>query len=66
MRARKPETEIRDLKRQLKEAEAARTNYHDEALRLRNRLIAAQRERDEWKARFDLLLTKLPPMEEER
>ena len=60
MRERKPETIIRDLKRQLKRAERERLTYHDEAYAQRVRAGKAEADRDEWKQRCDALIARLP------
>lgn len=65
---RKPETIIRELKRQLATALVDRRDAFRERDHYRSRAVAAEddrdqirRDRDEWKARFDDLLKKLPP-----
>lgn len=52
----KPETEIRNLKRELKRSRLNALDAEAEAARYRNLASSAAQERDEWKARFDVLL----------
>lgn len=56
---RKPVTIIAELRRELKHAQAERDDLSARISAQTNRYIAAQRERDEWKRRFDELLSKL-------
>lgn len=53
-----PETELRALKRELKDARALRDEYQREAMILRGQLNKSQAETGEWKRRFDTLLAK--------
>ena len=50
----KPETEIRNLKREVKRLRTLLAEWTKFEVRLRNVTV----ERDEWKRRFDLLLAK--------
>ena len=59
MRERKPETIIRDLKRQLRRAEAERLTYHDGEYIQRQRASKAEQDGREWKGRFDAILLVL-------
>jgi len=53
-----PETELRNVKRLLREAEALRSQYQREAMVLRGELNKAHAETGEWRHRFDTLLAK--------
>ena len=53
-----PETELRNLKRELREAVSLKNQYQHEAMVLRGQLNKSQAETGEWKRRFDMLLTK--------
>jgi hypothetical protein len=66
MKARKPETIIADLKRQLKRALAERNTYHDgeyiqreRANRAIERASKAEQDYAEWKGRFDMIMLVL-------
>jgi len=51
----KPET-IRNLKRELEQERSLRWKWEGEAKNNYKLYVEAERERDEWKARFDVLL----------
>lgn len=53
-----PETELRTLKRQLREAMELKGQYQSEAMILRGQLNKSQAEVGEWRRRFDTLLSK--------
>ena len=57
----KPETEIRNLKRELKRERSERWTWEGEAKNNYKLYVEAKRERDEWKARFDVLLRREEP-----
>jgi len=59
MRERKPETIIRELKRNLLRVSRERLQYHDEAYALRGRCQRVEQDCAEWKARFDTILLVL-------
>lgn len=63
----KPETEIRNLKRELKETRNEASAYRERAEKWERmhdgrttQLNAALKAVEDWKARFDALLSKLP------
>lgn len=58
--SRKPsvETELRNVKRELREATALKNQYQREAMTLRGELNKAQTEAGQWKYRFDQILAK--------
>ena len=58
MRKPSPETELRNLRRELKEATQLKNDYQREAMILRGQLNKSQAETGEWKRRFDSLLAK--------
>lgn len=58
MRKPSPETELRTVKRQLREELALKHQYLREAMELRVQLNKAYAEAGEWKHRFDTLLAK--------
>jgi hypothetical protein len=58
-----PETELRNVKRELKEEIALRNQYQREAMALRGQLNKSQAETGEWKRRFDMLLAKAKSFE---
>jgi septal ring factor EnvC (AmiA/AmiB activator) len=53
-----PETELRNLRRQLRETQATKDQYQREAMVLRGQLNKSQAETGEWKHRFDQLLSR--------
>lgn len=53
-----PETELRTVRRELKEARSLKDEYQREAMVLRGQLNKSQAETGEWKRRFDMLLAK--------
>jgi hypothetical protein len=58
--SRKPslETELRNVKRELREIQALKDQHWQEAMVLRGQLNKSQAETGEWKRRFDMLLEK--------
>jgi len=63
-----PETELRTLRRDLREMTAHKAEYQREAMALRGQLNKAQAETGEWRRRFDQVLLKckgfeMPPSE---
>lgn len=58
MRKPSAETELRTVKRQLREATTLKDEYQHEAMILRGQLNKSQAETGEWKRRFDMLLAK--------
>lgn len=58
MRKPSAETELRSVKRELRETTAVKEQYRQEAMVLRGQLNKAQAETGEWKRRFDMLLEK--------
>lgn len=60
----KPETEIRNLKRQLKDEVAVAWTMRQQVEHYRVRAMKAEQELAEWKERFDVLLRA--PYERER
>jgi hypothetical protein len=58
MRKPSAETELRSLRRDLREAKLFWNQYQREAMTLRGQLNKSQGETAEWKRRFDLLLAK--------
>ena len=63
MRKPSPETELRTVKRDLRETSARLEQYQREAMILRGQLNKSQAETGEWKRRFDLLLQKAKSFE---
>lgn len=63
--SRKPslETEVRNVKRELKVEIARRNEYQREAMVLRGQLNKSQAETGEWRRRFDMLLAKAKSFE---
>lgn len=63
--SRKPsiETELRNVKRELRETNALKNEYQREAMGLRGQLNKAHAEAGEWKHRFDQLLSKASSFE---
>ena len=57
----KPETEIRNLKRELKRERNERWKWEGEAKRLSKELMSAESAMLDWMARFDLLLRREEP-----
>jgi len=57
----KPETEIRNLKREIKGLRSEKWKWEGEAKNNYKLLVAAEREAAEWKARFDVLLRREEP-----
>lgn len=57
----KPETEIRNLKRDIKRWYAERETLRTERESYRIRATKAEQEVAEWKRRFDALLAHTPP-----
>lgn len=53
-----PETELRNVKRELREAIELKNQYQREAMILRGQLNKSQTETGEWRYRFDTLLSK--------
>lgn len=53
-----PETELRNLRRKLRETVSLKDQYQREAMVLRGQPNKAQAETGEWKRRFDMLLAK--------
>lgn len=60
----KLETEIRNLKRELKHMMADRDYWRVESKKWENAYKAAKENRDEWEDRFDELLTRVPKVTE--
>jgi hypothetical protein len=65
---RKPsaETQLRLTRRELKASMVDRLNLTNEVSGYRRRATKAEQECAEWKARFDLLLSRTPVVEEEK
>lgn len=63
MRKPSPETELRTVKRQLREAIDLKNQYQREAMVLRGQLNKAYAEAGEWKHRFDMVLAKAKSFE---
>lgn len=53
-----PETELRNLKRELRDTLGRMHEYQREAMVLRGQLNKSQAEAGEWRHRFDMLLAK--------
>lgn len=60
MRERKPETIIRELKREMRQLCVGMDNAHRENETLRRRATKAEQDAAEWKRRFDALLERSP------
>jgi len=56
------ETELRNVKRDLKEAREQLGESRAEANSLRRNLVAVRDELNEWKSRFDKLLERTPKL----
>lgn len=60
MRKRKPETIVRELRRDLKRALKETGEFSKESAHFRGRATRAEMECSEWKRRFDALLERTP------
>jgi len=56
----KPETEIRNLKRELNETRRALKRESGQVLIIGKLLLDHEKELIEWKKRFDMLLSRMP------
>lgn len=59
-RKRSAETELRQVRRELKETRAALNSMRTDHIHSINTATILKAERDEWKRRFDALLNRLP------
>ena len=57
----KPETEIRNLKREVRLLTKSKGRWQEQATYLEGRMRKAEKEVAEWKVRFDLLLRREEP-----
>lgn len=60
MKKRSAETELRDIKSQLRAAQAELTALRQEVAIARGQRTKAQQDAAEWRARFDALLARVP------
>lgn len=63
MRKPSPETELRTVKRELREVTELKNEYQKEAMILRGQLNKAQAETGIWERRFDAMLSKCKSFE---